>query len=460
MNTYLQIQYKHYIVFASLLWMLPVTSLAQFAGGNGTVNEPWQVATIEQLQAINNEDYFGDHFIQINDIDASETANWNDGEGFDPIGWDTNAETNFSGSYNGQSFHIRNLTINRPDSTYVGLFGLIREANLSNITLENVNITGKSVGGIAGQAWSSELTNIAVDGILYGDYVGGLFGVMHGSIMSKSIANVTIVGTEEAGGLVGFIENGFISESASYGELSGAKTAGGLVGKWIDIYENEYQISNSYSEMDVSGTENVGGLIGHTGSTIFSAGLAMHGVYASGSVQSDDIGGALVGHSQVCLLITAAYWDEKVGTDKAIGTQYEDSCLEGFMIAHIDDAQSIKKLTSVQMTGQNAWNTMHELDFNEVWQLTDEYPKLKWQDVDTAVENPDFNFPRQIGNVWVYEWQSNCRGEKACAVLRKELIDEIEVDGMSCSNFELNQASRTMTWCFEDNKIFWPRTDF
>ncbi|MCH8496773.1 MAG: hypothetical protein LAT57_14230, partial [Balneolales bacterium] len=46
-------------------------------------------------------------------------------------------------------------------------------------------------------------------------------------------------------------------------------------------------------------------------------------------------------------------------------------------------------------------------------------------------ETPEFNFPRQIGNVWVYEWQSNCRGEKACAVLRKELIDEIEVDGMS-----------------------------
>lgn len=79
-------------------------------------------------------------------------------------------------------------------------------------------------------------------------------------------------------------------------------------------------------------------------------------------------------------------------------------------------------------------------------------------------ETPIFNFPRQIGNVWVYEenW-TPCIQENRCVKTRKELIDKIEVDGVSCSVFELStgnrQNRREFTWCFEDNKIYWPRTD-
>ena len=69
---------------------------AQFAGGSGTEEDPFQISTVDQLQEIRN--HTDKHFIQINDIDASETENWNDGKGFNPIGDDV---VRFRGSYIG-----------------------------------------------------------------------------------------------------------------------------------------------------------------------------------------------------------------------------------------------------------------------------------------------------------------------------------------------------------------------
>ncbi len=58
----------------------------QFAGGSGTGEDPYQIETVEQLQAIADMVNLDKHFILIADIDASETENWDNGKGFNPIG--------------------------------------------------------------------------------------------------------------------------------------------------------------------------------------------------------------------------------------------------------------------------------------------------------------------------------------------------------------------------------------
>ena len=93
-------------------------SQAQFAGGSGTEAEPYEVATLEQLQLIADTLYLDKHFIQIADIDASETVDWNGGKGFEPIGrmgchGDGISHIPFTGSYDGNGYKIENLTINR-----------------------------------------------------------------------------------------------------------------------------------------------------------------------------------------------------------------------------------------------------------------------------------------------------------------------------------------------------------
>ena len=52
--------------------------------GQGTENEPYVITNINQLQSIK-EDLSAKYTLGC-DIDASETENWNDGRGFEPIG--------------------------------------------------------------------------------------------------------------------------------------------------------------------------------------------------------------------------------------------------------------------------------------------------------------------------------------------------------------------------------------
>ena len=142
---------------------------AQFAGGSGTAEDPYQIENVEQLQDVGQEEYQSSHFILIADIDASETAEWHDGDGFEPI-W------GFAGSLNGAGHIISNLVIDRKESWYVGLFSHL-DGYIENLGLEKVNIIGDShVGGLAGSLGDGGIIKSTyITGKVTGnEYVGGL----------------------------------------------------------------------------------------------------------------------------------------------------------------------------------------------------------------------------------------------------------------------------------------------
>ncbi len=107
-------------------------STRTFAGGDGTIGDPYQVSDVDQLQDISSD--LNAHYVLINDIDASATVGWNAGEGFEPMGELWNG---FTGSLDGQGYNITDLFINLIATNYVGLFGVLEaEANLNNIGLQ------------------------------------------------------------------------------------------------------------------------------------------------------------------------------------------------------------------------------------------------------------------------------------------------------------------------------------
>ena len=131
------------------------------------------IETAEDLYNIRND--LDGKFILMNDIDLSGYENW------DPIGRSQTGSFSeaFQGTFNGNGYVIKNLTINRPDEEYVGLFGYTNGANIENVGLENVNVTGGSkVGGLAGTSITSgEMSNCYATGSVRGeDNVGGLAG--------------------------------------------------------------------------------------------------------------------------------------------------------------------------------------------------------------------------------------------------------------------------------------------
>lgn len=243
------------------------------------------------------------------DIDLS-------GVEFSPIG---NAETPFSGSFDGNGFEISNLTVTADkDSQNIGMFGVILGARLKNVTLKNVNITGGSVvGGLAGIAKSEKnrislISDCNISGSVMAvgtsyvkqSDVGGIAGVndcsekdpsgtTYASVIDGCTADVTVsadtgsADISEAGHVGGFVglNKGVILNSASTGDVFGGNTTGGFVG-------SNYggKIRTSYATGNVTGAYTTGGFAGSSG-----IGSLIENSYSTGDVTAADENGAYFG---------------------------------------------------------------------------------------------------------------------------------------------------------------------
>ena len=237
----------HSISLAILLFSVTFSAVAM--EGSGTLQDPYQINNCGDLQYMNQK--LSANYVLANDIDCSDTMDWNHGEGFVPIG--TNAEP-FMGHFDGQNHVISNLFINRPSQSAVGLFGATfgNAASIVNLKLVGVNITGgNDVGGlvgVTGDTISGEISNVEVTGHVSGNMrVGGLIGNA-GNQISNSAAAGSVTGASNVGGLIGFasvISN--VSHSYATNSVSSKNGAGGLIG-----FANGGNITNSYATGNVS----------------------------------------------------------------------------------------------------------------------------------------------------------------------------------------------------------------
>lgn len=268
-------------------------------GGDGSTGTPYQISDLYGLQGIGSGGLAALNYVLANNIDASATAAWNAGVGFNPIGeLSVSGQSGFTGSFNGQNHIITGLTINDPTrALYFGLFGLAANATISNIGLVGVNITARDAGGIgalAGDASGGSITNAYSTGTVSvstgstggGGHVGGLVGNLSGSL-SNSYSTATVSGLSYVGGLVGGSgnTNAVMTNVYATGAVSGTQFVGGLIGS------DSATLSNAFATGNVTATQNyVGGLTGsYSNGTMTSA-------YATGTVSSPStFVGGLVG---------------------------------------------------------------------------------------------------------------------------------------------------------------------
>lgn len=262
--------------------------------GSGTLTDPYQVVSLDNVQWISEHpSSWGSNFIQMENIDATDTRNWNDGKGFVPIG---NEEPYFNGTYDGQGHTITGLYINLPKAEWVGLFCRTGEnAILENMELENVDVTGlNDVGGVVGLHYGKikdiKVSSGQVTGTNQGstnDNIGGLVGSSHGDILGSSSGVDVNAKGNHIGGLAGYTdENTEVKDSYATGDVTGeGKEVGGLVG------DNHGAVINCYATGIVHGTSGdyTGGLIGINYGPVENS-------YATGKVIGDGGGnGGLVG---------------------------------------------------------------------------------------------------------------------------------------------------------------------
>jgi hypothetical protein len=322
--------------------------------GDGTQNNPYELSNASELQAM--EDNLSAQYEIVSDIDASNTSDWNNGKGFDPIG-SAEANEGFSGTLNGSNHEISDLTIDRPTESPVGLFGEIsHDAAVRNVSVSGT-VTGSeengrydAVGGLAGRN-SGLITNASAAVRVTGSAgVGGLGGRnTFGADVTHSFATGDVSGTRFVGGLVGAnYEGGRTKYTYATGNVTGSENVGGLVGRSIYVSV----VNGSYATGNVTGTENVGGLVGdNTDSDIVRS-------YAVGPVSGDANTGGLVGNNASEATVSGSYWDldsTGISTSAGGGTEFRTS----------------------EMQGEAARTNMTGFDFDTTWQTRpDDYPTL------------------------------------------------------------------------------------
>lgn len=254
--------------------MLTMSLSAQFAGGDGSPGDPYQVADAFNLYSVRFEPYA--NFIQTADIDLGVSP-FNEFEGWEPIGmpWDP-----FTGTYDGNGFKMQNMYIERPVQDNIGLFGFVSGGTLHNIQLSSCEATGGSYSGIL----AGYLTS--------------------GATVTDCSSSGNITGSSYTGGLVGYNEGCTISGSYSAANVNGGMSAGGLTGE----NSTGSVIADCYARGAVTASDMAGGLTGYCMQS------SLTNCYSTGSVTIDQwnmMVGGLIPYQDMCV-INDCYWD--IGT--------------------------------------------------------------------------------------------------------------------------------------------------
>lgn len=251
-----------------------------FAGGDGSKENPYQIATAAQLNAVRN--HMDSNFVLINDIDLSK-CNW------EPIGGikDVEAKDGFQGTFDGAGHTIDHLTLNYTivpvqfRSYYnVGLFSVMGDlSEIKNVNLKNVNISVVSdnydavirIGSVATN--TNRISNCSTEGKINitsnkeGNLSIGGIGTEATEVV-KCINNINIFVNgyvqSHVGGIASTAKQA--SDCVNYGNidintLENGATSGGILATGNEVMHcKNYGAINT--EINNGYTNRVGGILG------------------------------------------------------------------------------------------------------------------------------------------------------------------------------------------------------
>ena len=270
---------KKYFLLASFLGATLTMSAQSFAGGTGTTEDPYQVATAEQLQAVT--DFTTSNFIQTADIDLEGVA-------FNPI-------ATFTGVYDGGGHFIDNYTI-ESGSDGAGLFARLNTPGvIKNVKMRYAYIVGGNWSGIlcstngnwevlGGNIENCEIYDSSIEAM---GNVGAFAGVAAGNFIGCRAFNVTVEGTETVGGISGNNEGGGRYKDCSFhGSVIGSANTGGICAFYNGACKWDYAFENCVVYGSVSSSSGtIGGVLGQPNWNCENAHITNCAVFADCSGQ-------------------------------------------------------------------------------------------------------------------------------------------------------------------------------
>ncbi len=288
--------------------------------GEGTAENPYLIEDLADLKAFRDSvnagnSYAGKYIKLVNSIDLNN-------EEWTPIG---SSSKKFEGYFDGNNKTVSNLKVSDSSADHAGFFGYIKGSGMSDSTtpsvkdlsLTNVSVTGDYyVGGLSGQGYTCNVTNVSVQGTVSGvRYVGGLIGHVY-----TYFKDCTFTG----------------EASCSFDALGGIAGAGDCRAYDCAVYA------------DVTGSNWVGGIVGNG-----QEGTSAVGCYVKGTVSSDSnyyrgVGGiaGVAGHGYSSSVFQNNYFDGEV--------YLEDEKVDAIVMGFVNAASNETINTTVE---GNSWNT-------------------------------------------------------------------------------------------------------
>lgn len=302
-----------------------------FAGGSGTADDPYQIATAAQLaylsymiyndlapvQKVTETDkdsngqveerrtyyynYLNTYFELTNSINLVSFY-------WQPIGRVTDTGTTdvpnyhyryFAGHFDGNDYSV--IGIYTKSAMGQGLFGAVgTKSDGSAATISNLHVSGNILGleqtaGVIGRADHVDITNCSNAASISSDenYIGGIVGRCEGTVNITNCWNLgTVNGGSYTGGIAGYGPGSSIYIKNCYNKvaISGGGHVGGIVG-WGG------QVSDCYNSGRISAnsgtTGGTGGIVG--GGTI----VLIQRCYNDGNISSLDHVGGILGYSSL-----------------------------------------------------------------------------------------------------------------------------------------------------------------
>ncbi len=378
------------IVLYSFLFIITKSYAAPFSGGDGSLLNPYQIRTAENLSNIRN--YLGSanadlHFRLMNDIDLTIFLQ-DSAKGWLPIG-DT-LHNIFFGALHGGGHKITGLWINRPTQHYVGLFSLTLNAFIDSLGVEvavNDSVSGNNnvgclSGGISAK-WLltgryTTVNHCYATGMVSGkEHVGvftGIISIAQSSKVSECYSSGIAKGTHIVGGFTGYNSvTGEVCQCYSTANVYGSTTVGGFTGNVNSL--PSAIIKDCYATGDVTGNSAVGGFVGNCNTN----GRVSHS-YATGKVSGNNDTGGFAGTSSGWG-IDSCYFDKQT-------TQQPDGIGS---INYPPNTNIVYGKTTSEMLMKN---TFVGWDFSSTWAIYERchYPYFMWQKTPaTANKNTNTN---------------------------------------------------------------------
>lgn len=420
-----------------------------FAGGSGTVEDPYQIANGAQLARfaamVNGTDNMEQNKAACGkltaDILLNDISNW---ESWDekteslhpwtPIG--NSWENQFTGTLDGDGHSVSGIYINNT-ADFQGLVGILESGG----TLQNLGVKasyikgGSGVGGLCGTNMMGTVTNCYNTGKVTGtERVGGVCGYNYGDTMTNCYNTGSVTGSNEVGGLCGMNNGDTVTNCYNTGSVEGNSFVGGLCG--MNMMGST--VTNCYNSGSVTGTNNVGGVCGDNWNTLtncyYLTGTANSGIGSDNgtSEKVEPKEAEQFASGEVAYLLQNGQgeqvWGQTIGTDEypvlggekvlQIGNGYVNELKQDGDFYLISTADELRLFASMVNSGQTSINGKLTADIllndTEDWESWNETtaPTNNWTPIGNSSQPFTGTFDGQghtVSGIFVNSG-NNCQG--------------------------------------------------